>query len=67
MVAGSISSIIAATLTFGIDDDAGGLKCGRFTCVKERQVYEEREMIKVEEDEDEKGGAVVVVEEESKV
>lgn len=77
MVAGSISSIIAAALTFRIDDDVGGLKCGRYTCVKERDVYEEREMIEVggggvDDDDNEveqkkKNGAVVVAVEESKI
>lgn len=41
-IAGTISSLLAATITIKIEDDEAGLNCGRFICVAKKSDYVER-------------------------
>jgi len=50
MVAGTVSSFIAALITTKIDDEEGGLRCGRIVCVGDDREYGEREEREREED-----------------
>ncbi|GMI31223.1 hypothetical protein TeGR_g3050 [Tetraparma gracilis] len=51
MIAGTVSSLLAALITVKIDDEEGGLRCGRIVCYKEEG----------EEEFAERGGAAAVV------